>query len=111
LATAVAGVLAPAIAGKYRATEVMATDGKIECLAHRFFVVQTSGPCDTFTLPARLRLGESFSADGKTRVIGIIIANQADKDIDLRPYHSNLIKKGDYTRGGARVSIIVKRLP
>lgn len=69
-------------AGDLRVEEVAAIDGKIACLAHSDWLVTTvSGPCDAFTPPTRVRLGESFTADGRVFKIGIIIANQADKDM------------------------------
>lgn len=86
------------VAGDFRVDEVIASDGQIDCLAHkwRYLLFQTSGPCDTFTPPTTVRLGENFSADGKTRRIGVIVANQADEDIELPPGHGRIMK-GQWT--------------
>jgi hypothetical protein len=37
-------------------------------------------PCEGFTPPAKVALGETFSADGKNRKIGIIRAAQVEGD-------------------------------
>ena len=47
-------------------------------------------PCEGFTPPPKVAVGETFSADGKTRQIGIIRAAQSEKD-----YLAG-IKKGDW---------------
>jgi hypothetical protein len=75
-------------------SEVRAVDGKILCFAHHSFIVsETSGPCDGYTPPSNVEVGQSFVADGKGRTIGVIQATQMDEDfrggaIDL--------KKGDW---------------
>jgi hypothetical protein len=84
-----------ASAGDVRAQAVAATDGKISCFSHRNWLITTvSGPCDSFTPPATLALGETFVADGKTQQIGVIIANQAEKDMLT---HGMDIRKGEWT--------------
>jgi len=40
-----------------------------------------SGPCDTFTPPIKVAVGEFFIANGKRRQIGIIVGSQADQDV------------------------------
>ena len=47
-------------------------------------------PCEGFTPPPKLAVGETFSAEGKTRQIGIIRAVQFEKDM------AQGIKKGDW---------------
>ena len=84
-----------AIAGDVRAEAVAAIDGKVKCLSHRNWLITTvSGPCKTFTPPATVALGETFMADGEARQIGVIIANQADKDMLT---HGMDIRKGEWT--------------
>ena len=72
-----------------------AVDGKVECHAYtNWFITTVSGPCDTFTPPAKVALGESFSANGTTRRIGVIVASQAEKD--MLDYGLD-VKKGEWT--------------
>ena len=47
-------------------------------------------PCEGFTPPPKMAVGETFSAEGKTRQIGIIRAAQVEKDL------AQGIKKGDW---------------
>ena len=71
-----------------------ALDGKVECHANtNWLITTTSGPCDTFTPPAKVALGESFSANGTTRRIGVIVASQAEKD--MLDYGLD-VKKGEW---------------
>jgi hypothetical protein len=53
-----------------------------------------SGPCDTFTPPSKIALGETFIADGEPHKIGVIIANQAEEDMLT---HGMDIRKGEWT--------------
>jgi hypothetical protein len=75
-------------------SEVRALDGKILCFAHHSLIVsESSGPCDGYTPPAKVQVGQSFVANGKKRKIAVIQATQMDEDfrggaIDL--------KKGDW---------------
>jgi hypothetical protein len=48
-------------------------------------------PCDGFTPPPKVAIGEKFIADGKTRQIGVILANEAEKD--MQAYG---LKKGEW---------------
>jgi hypothetical protein len=74
--------------------EVRALDGKILCLAHHELIVtESSGPCDGYTPPLKVAVGESFSADGKKRTIGVIQATQMDKDFKDTGID---IKKGEW---------------
>jgi hypothetical protein len=79
-----------AFAGDNPVHELRAVDGKILCFAHHNFVVtESSGPCDCYTPPSTVELGQSFVANGKKRTIGVIQATQMDKDfrggaIDLK---------------------------
>ena len=58
-------------------------------------------PCQTFTPPATVTLGETFKADEETHKIGVIIAYQADEDITAYPVN---IKKGEWTCIAAETS-------
>jgi len=100
--TAMAGVAALALvaagsaaAAEYPASEAQAIDGKIACFAHHDRLVKTSSePCNGFAPPAKLAIGESFTADGKRRTIGLIRATQAEEDMSG---YGVEIKKGDWT--------------
>ena len=50
---------------------VVAIDGKVDC---RQMKTEATEPCEGFTPPPKVAVGETFSADGKTRQIGIIRA-------------------------------------
>ncbi len=81
--------------GDVRAEVVEAIDGKVKCLSHRhWFITTVSGPCKTFTPPAKVALGETFVADGDTHQIGVIVAHQADED--MLTYGMD-IRKGEWT--------------
>jgi len=72
---------------------VESLDGAVKCIWARDRVVSIiSGPCENFTPPTRIRLGETFIANGKTRTIGIITATHIDKDMS-----SVGLKAGDTT--------------
>ena len=43
-------------------------------------------PCEGFKPPPKVAAGETFSADGKTRKIGVILAHQAENDV--QPQHN-----------------------
>jgi len=74
-------------------------DGKILCKANTIsFGFPVSGPCDSFTLPSKIAVGEKFIANGKERTIGFIRAIQADKD--WKDYGMNM-KKGEWACGAA----------
>jgi hypothetical protein len=77
------------------AEEVTAIDGKIACFSQRnWFITTVTGPCDNFGAPSPIRRGESFSAGGKTRKIGVLIASEAEKD--MLTYGMD-IRKGEWT--------------
>jgi hypothetical protein len=72
-----------------------ALNGKVECHAHtNWWVTTASGPCETFTPPAKVALGERFTANGKERKIGVIVATQAEEDVIENGLD---IRKGDWT--------------
>jgi hypothetical protein len=78
-----------ATADEFRAEAVAAIDDKVECASQK----DVTSPCQTFTPPAAVTLGETFKADEETHKIGVIIAYQADEDI-TSPVD---IKKGEWT--------------
>lgn len=87
-----------AIAGDVRVEEVSVT-GAIDCLTSAdWFVTSTTGPCSNFVPPSRVRVGETFSANGKTFKIGIVIASQAEEDMLTDGLN---IKKGEWTCAAA----------
>jgi hypothetical protein len=67
---------------------VVAIDGKLDCMHTKSMASQ---PCDGFTPPPKVAVGEKFIADGKTREIGVIRAHQAEDD--MQAYG---IKKGEW---------------
>ena len=73
----IAGVLAattsPAAAQDVQVQSVVAIDGKVVCSQMK---TGATRPCEEFTPPPKVAVGETFSADGKTRQIGIIRAAQ-----------------------------------
>ena len=75
----------------FRVKSAAALDGRVECFAHQ---ATATGPCEAFTPPARVSLGESFAANGKERQIGVIVATQAEKDM---PENGLDIRKGEWT--------------
>ena len=48
-------------------------DGKVDCSQMK---TGATRPCEDFTPPPKVAVGETFSADGKTRQIGVIRAAQ-----------------------------------
>src|SRR5262245_26898925 len=57
-------------------------DGKLECPAHtNHWITTASGPCESYTPPEKVALGEHFTANGKEQQIGVIVASQAEKDM------------------------------
>ena len=73
----IAGVLAattsPAAAQDVQVQSVAAIDGKVVCSQIK---TGATRPCEEFTPPPKVAVGETFSADGKTRQIGVIRAAQ-----------------------------------
>lgn len=75
--------------------EARAMDGKIKCFSHRDLIVTTSSvPCDGYTAPDKVAVGETFSVSGRTYKIGVIRATQAEQD--MLTYGMD-IKKGEWT--------------
>jgi hypothetical protein len=82
LALVAVSLLLPIVASgeKFKANRVEAIDGVIKCnWARDRLITVISGPCDDFTPPRQVRIGETFQANGKTKTINVIIADQAEK--------------------------------
>jgi len=78
IAALLAAATSPTAAQELQVQSVVAIDGKAACVQ-----MKTGGatsPCEGFMPPPKVAVGETFSADGKTRQIGIIRAAQVEKD-------------------------------
>jgi hypothetical protein len=78
IAALLAAAPSPTAAQDVQVQSVVATDGKVACVQ-----MKTGGatrPCEGFKPPSKVAVGESFSADGRTRQIGIIRAAQVGAD-------------------------------
>ena len=83
------------IAEDFRVKSAAALDGKVQCFAHTSeWVTASTGPCESFTSPPKVALGERFTANGNERQIGVIVATQAEEDM-----HENGldVRKGEWT--------------
>ena len=76
-AAALAAATSPTAAQDVQVQSLVALDGKVDCLQMK---TGATHPCEGFTPPAKVALGETFSADGKNRKIGIIRAAQVEGD-------------------------------
>jgi len=76
-AAALAAATSPTAAQDVQVQSLVALDGKVDCLQMK---TGATHPCEGFTPPAKVALGEKFSADGKNRKIGIIRAAQVEGD-------------------------------
>jgi hypothetical protein len=96
LATALAFSLllvASAQAELFKAARVEALDGKVRCIwARDRLITVISGPCDDYTPPRQVRIGETFQANGKTKTITVILADRVSKDLPTLG-----LKAGDFT--------------
>lgn len=81
-------------AGDLRVSSAVASDGKIECNAQTNYSITTiSGPCEAYTPPEKIALGQRFAANGKEHQIGVIVASKVEKD--MLDYGID-IRKGDW---------------
>ena len=78
IAALLAAGTSPTAAQDLQVQSVVAIDGKVDCLQIK---AGATRPCEGFTPPPQVALGEKFTADGKTRQIGIIRAAQNEKDL------------------------------
>ena len=77
IAALLAAATSPTAAQDVQVQSVVAIDGKVNCLKMK---TGATSPCEGFTPPPKLAVGETFSADGKTQQIGIIRAAQVKGD-------------------------------
>jgi len=90
IAALVAGLAVGSAGAKdYRVSEIQAI-GEIRCNFHN---EPSTQPCSDFKPPAKVAIGESFSAEGLRRVIRIVLATQVEQDY-ADPNWS--IKKGEW---------------
>jgi hypothetical protein len=73
IAALLAAATSPTAAQDVQVQSVVAIDGNVNCLQMK---TGATRPCEGFTPPPKVAVGETFSADGKTRQIGIIRAAQ-----------------------------------
>ena len=80
-------------AKEYRVSEIQPL-GEIRCNFHNEgSSVPSTQPCSDFKPPAKVAIGESFSAEGLHRTIRFIVATQVEKDYRVPNWS---IKKGQY---------------
>jgi hypothetical protein len=77
IAALLTAATSPTAAQDLPVQSVVAIDGEVDCLQIK---TGATRPCEGFTPPAKVAVGETFSADGKTRQIGIIRAVQVAVD-------------------------------
>ena len=87
IAALLAAATSPTAAQDVQVQSVVAIDGKVDCVQMK---TGATHPCEGFTPPPKVAVGEKFSAEGNTRQIGIIRAARSDKD------YLTGIKKGDW---------------
>ena len=77
IAALLTAATSPTAAQDLPVQSVVAIDGEVDCLQMK---TGATRPCEGFTPPAKVAVGETFSADGKTPQIGIIRAVQVAVD-------------------------------
>ena len=87
IAALLAAATGPTAAQEVQVQSVVAIDGKVDCAQMK---TGATHPCEGFTLPPKVAIGEKFTAEGKTRQIGVIRAAQSEKDL------AQGVKKGDW---------------
>ena len=89
----VAGLAMGSAGGKdYRVSEIQPI-GEIRCNFHDEGSSPRTEPCSDFKPPAKVAIGEAFSAEGLHRTIRFIVATQVEKDYQVPNWS---IKKGQY---------------
>lgn len=79
-------------AQNYRANTAESVDGDIRCLwARDRIITVVSGPCEKFTPPRQIKVGDAFSANGSNKVIKVLLATRVEKDLP-----SVNLKAGDW---------------
>ena len=67
--------------------------GEIRCNFHDEGSSPSTAPCSDYKPPAKVAIGESFSAEGLRRTIRFIVANQVEESYEIPDWS---IKKGEY---------------
>ena len=75
IAALLTAATSPTAAQDVQVQSVVAIDGKVVCSQMK---TGATRPCEEFTPPPKVAVGETFSADGKSRKIGIIRAAQVE---------------------------------
>ena len=78
IAALVAAATSPTAAQNVQVQSVVAIDGKVDCLQMK---TGATGPCEGLKPPPKVAAGETFSAGGNVRKIGVILAHQAENDV------------------------------
>jgi hypothetical protein len=82
-----------AAARDYRVSEIRPL-GEVKCNFHNESSPSSqTKPCSDFKAPAKVAVGEPFSAEGLHRTIRFIVATQVEKDYQVP---NGAIKKGQY---------------
>ena len=76
IAALLAAAASPTAAQDVQVQSAVAIDGKVDCAQMKSGATH---PCEGFTPPPKVAVGETFSAEGKTRLIGIVRAAQSRK--------------------------------
>ena len=93
IAALLAAANSPSAAQDVKVQSAVAIDGKVSCF--NWGGTGATRPCEGFTPPPKVAVGEKFSAGGKTHQIGVILAHQVEKDVAVG------IRKGDWICGAA----------
>jgi hypothetical protein len=66
----------------YKLKSALALDGVVNCIwARDRLITIISGPCDDYTPPRYIRIGETFQANGKNKTINVVIGDKIEKEI------------------------------
>jgi hypothetical protein len=77
-----------------RPSEVIALDGDVKCLSYAgWYITSVTGPCEGYTPPSRVALGEQFTERGIRRTINLIVASEVMEDFS---YGEFSFKQGDW---------------
>ena len=83
IAALLTAATSPTAAQNVQVQSVVAIDGKVDCLQMKTGATGTH-PCEGFKPPPKVAAGETFSADGKARRIGVVLAHQAENDVQTQ---------------------------
>ncbi len=89
-----AALAAPAGAKDFSVQWVEAVNNDVRCTRMETgWVFSTMGPCRDFRAPDTVAIGQSFSANGESHTIRVIIATQSEINYEVDDWE---IKKGDW---------------